>query len=124
MDSPVTDPLSGQSGKDGTLPELDVRSMFLDMIGARQLELWYLAQASAAMLADIRGQLEEYKEGQEREAHSLSKEALAQGNGEGDRAGKTLAHMLRKPWSSDYIVETPVEHSHELIGSEVVGGDD
>lgn len=55
--------------------------------------------------AEFRTKLTQYQEEADREVSFLTKDAQARRYGEGDRAGRTLANMIRAPRGADYVLE-------------------
>ncbi|KAJ1170898.1 hypothetical protein NDU88_002769 [Pleurodeles waltl] len=72
---------------------------------------------SNEVLAEIRQVVSLYEEVSLREICFLGREARARQYGEGERAGRTLASLLRKPWASDYVSEVMDGGGESVAGS-------
>ncbi|KAJ1137996.1 hypothetical protein NDU88_004387 [Pleurodeles waltl] len=67
--------------------------------------------------AEIRQAISLYEEVSLREICFLWREARARQYGEGERAGRTLAALLRKPWANDYVSEVMDGGGESVSGS-------
>ncbi|KAJ1092228.1 hypothetical protein NDU88_005340 [Pleurodeles waltl] len=104
-------------GRHGVLKSLwrdlaDLEAQIVEMEG-RLVVGW-----SGDTLSALRRTVTQYEEASLREICFLGKHAKARRNGEGERAGCTLASMLRRPWPSNYIVKL-----NDASGGRVAGSD-
>ncbi|KAJ1155050.1 hypothetical protein NDU88_007786 [Pleurodeles waltl] len=82
-----------------------------------ELERRLVSHWSNEVLAEIRSEVSLYEEASLREICFLGREVRARQYGEGERAGRTLATLLRKPWASDYVSEVVDGGGRSVSGS-------
>ncbi|KAJ1129097.1 hypothetical protein NDU88_007468 [Pleurodeles waltl] len=75
---------------------------------------------SNALLAEVREKLSHYEEVALREICFLGKESKVRQYREGERAGRTLVAILRRPWAGNYIVELLDTDGVSHVGTEGV----
>ncbi|KAJ1214279.1 hypothetical protein NDU88_001902 [Pleurodeles waltl] len=72
---------------------------------------------SGEVLAEIRREVSLYEEASLREICFTGRHARARRYGEGERAGRTLADMLRRPWASNYVTEVVGAEGEKVTGT-------
>ncbi|KAJ1106233.1 hypothetical protein NDU88_003636 [Pleurodeles waltl] len=100
-----------------TLSDHSPREMAEIESGLAELERRLASHWSSDVLAEIRREVSLYEEISLREICFLGREARARQYGEGERAGRTLAALLRKPWASDYVSEIMDGEGGSMSGS-------
>ncbi|KAJ1109003.1 hypothetical protein NDU88_006373 [Pleurodeles waltl] len=68
-----------------------------------ELERRLAATWSSEVLAEIRREVSLHEEASLREVCFFGRHAQARRYGEGEKAGRTLAGLLRRPWASNYV---------------------
>ncbi|KAJ1114128.1 hypothetical protein NDU88_002367 [Pleurodeles waltl] len=82
-----------------------------------ELERRLAATWSSEVLAEIRREVSLYEEASLREVCFFGRHAQARRYGDGERAGRTLAGLLRRPWASNYVTEVIDADGGKVTGS-------